>query len=51
MKRRIIIIMLILITLAFALRYSYGFFRLAVIRATINLPLPGWAQNLIWGWK
>lgn len=50
MKRRIIIIMLILITLAFALRYGYGFFRLGIIRATINLPLPGWLQALIWGW-
>lgn len=51
MKRRIIIIMLILITLAFALRYSYDFLRLAIIRSTINLPLPGWLQNLVWGWK
>ena len=50
MKRRIIIIMLILITLAFALRYSYGFFRLAIIRATIHLPLPGWILSLLWGW-
>ena len=43
--------MLIIIALAVALRYSWGFFRLGVIKATINLPLPGWAQNLIWGWK
>ena len=50
MKRRIIIIMLILITLAFALRYSWGFFRLAVIRSTIHLPLPEWAKAFIWGW-
>ena len=50
MKRRIIIIMLILITLAFALRYGYGFFRLAVIRATINMPLPEWVKAFIWGW-
>lgn len=51
MKRKIIIIMLIAITLAAALVYSWGFCRLAVIKATINLPLPGWMQNLIWGWK
>lgn len=50
MKRKIIIIMIIAVTLAAALGYSYGFLRLAIIRATINLPLPGWLQNLIWGW-
>lgn len=51
MKRKIIIIMLIAITLAAVLVYSWSLFRLAVIKATINLPLPGWLQNLIWGWK
>lgn len=50
MKRKIISIMLIIITLAFALRYSYSFFRLAIIRATIHLPLPGWILSLLWGW-
>jgi hypothetical protein len=50
MRRKIILIILIALTLAVALGYSYGFFRLAVIRATINLPLPGWLQNIIWGW-
>ena len=50
MKRKIIIIMLIAITLAAAMWYSWGFFRLGVIKATIHIPLPGWAQNLIWGW-
>lgn len=51
MRRKIIVIILIALSLAVALGYSYGFFRLAIIRATINLPLPGWIQNLIWGWK
>lgn len=51
MKRKIILAMLIFIALVAALGYSYGFLRLAIIRATINLPLPGWIQNLIWGWK
>lgn len=51
MKHKIILAMLIAIALAAALWYSYGFFRLAIIRATINLPLPGWLQALIWGWK
>lgn len=50
MKRKIIIIMLIAVTLAAVLVYSWGFFRLAVIKATIQLPLPGWLQAIIWGW-
>ena len=51
MRRKIILIILIALTLAVALGYSYGFFRLAIILATIHLPLPGWLQNLVWGWK
>lgn len=50
MQRKIILIILIVVTLAVALGYSWGFFRLAIIRSTINLPLPGWLQALIWGW-
>lgn len=50
MRRKIIIIMLVIITLVAALGYSYSFFRLAIIRATINLPLPGWILSLLWGW-
>lgn len=49
MRRKIILIIMMALSLAVALGYS--FFRLAIIRATINLPLPGWIQNLIWGWK
>nr|DAH41769.1 MAG TPA: Camelysin metallo-endopeptidase [Caudoviricetes sp.] len=51
MRRKIILIILIALTLAVALGYSWGFFRLTVIKATIHIPLPGWIQNLIWGWK
>lgn len=51
MRRKIILIILIALSLAVALGYSYEFFRLAIIRATIDYPLPGWIQNLIWGWK
>lgn len=51
MRRKIILIILIVVTLAVALWYSYGFLRLAIIRATIHLPLPGWLQNLVWEWK
>lgn len=51
MKRKVILTILVLLTLTVALGYSYEFFRLAIIRSTINLPLPGWLQNIIWGWK
>lgn len=49
-RRKIFIIILIVITLVVALGYSWGFFRLAIIRATIHLPLPGWILSLLWGW-
>lgn len=51
MRKKIILIILIALSLAVVMWYSWGFFRLAIIRSTINLPLPGWIQNLIWGWK
>ena len=51
MRRKTILIILVVLSLAAALWYSYDFLRLAIIRATINLPLPGWLQALIWGWK
>lgn len=41
--------MLIAITLTAALAYSWDLFRLAIIRATIDLPLPGWLQAIIQG--
>ena len=50
MRRKIIIIMLVIITLAAVMWYSYDIFRLAIIRATIHLPLPGWILSLLWGW-
>lgn len=50
MRRKIILIILIALSLAVAMWYSYGFFRLAIIRATIHLPLPGWILSLLWGW-
>ena len=51
MRRKIIVIILVVLSLVVALWYSWGFFRLGVIKATIHIPLPGWAQNLIWGWR
>ena len=50
MKRKVILTVLVLLALSVVLGYNYEFFRLAIIRATINLPLPGWLQALIWGW-
>lgn len=50
MQRKTILIILVVLSLAVALRYSWSFFRLEVIKATINLPLPGWLQAIIWGW-
>lgn len=50
MRRKIILIILIALSLTVALRYSWGFFRLVVIKATIHIPLPGWLQAIIWGW-
>lgn len=50
MRRKTILIILVVLSLAVAMWYSYEFFRLAIIRSTINLPLPGWLQNIIWGW-
>lgn len=51
MRRKIILIILVVLSLAAALWYSYDFLRLTVIKATIHIPLPWWLQNLIWGWK
>lgn len=51
MRRKIILIILIALSLAVALWYSWDLFRLPVIKATIHLPLPGWLQNLVWGWQ
>lgn len=43
MRRKIILIILVVLSLVVALWYSWGFFRLGVIKATIHIPLPGWA--------
>lgn len=51
MRRKTILIILAVLSLAVVMWYSYGFFRLGIIKATIHIPLPGWLQNLIWGWR
>lgn len=33
-----------------ALWYSYRFFRLEIIRASLEWDLPGWLQAWLWGW-
>ena len=50
MRRKTILIILVVLSLAAALVYSWDLFRLAVIRATINMPLPEWVKVFIWGW-
>lgn len=50
MKRKVIIAVLIVFSLAAAIGFTYDSFRLAIIRATMRLPLPGWLQAIIWGW-
>lgn len=50
MRRKTILIILVVLSLAVAMWYGWGFFRLAIIRATIHLPLPEWVKVFIWGW-
>lgn len=49
-KKKWILVVLIAASLLLALSYSYEFFRLAIIRATLEWDLPGWLQAWIWGW-
>lgn len=49
-NRKIILSVLIAVTCILALRYSYGFFRLEIILASLEWDLPGWIQALVWGW-
>lgn len=49
-KKKWILSVLIAASLLLALLYSYGFFRLAIIRETLEWDLPGWLQAWIWGW-
>lgn len=49
-NKKWILAVLIAVTFILALRYSYGFFRLDIIRYSLELDLPGWLQALIWGW-
>ena len=49
-NRKVVIAILIAISLILALWYSYRFFRLEIIRSSIEWDLPGWLQAWIWGW-
>lgn len=49
-KKKWILAVLIAVTFILALRYSYGFFRLDIIRASLEWDLPGWLQAWLWGW-
>lgn len=49
-KKKWILAVLIAVAFIMALRYSYRFFRLEIIRASLEWDLPRWLQVLIWGW-
>ena len=49
-NKKWILAVLIAVTFILALRYSYGFFRLDIIRASMVWDLPWWLQELVWGW-
>lgn len=49
-KKKWILAVLISVSFIVALWYSYRFFRLAIIRETLEWDLPGWLQVWIWGW-
>lgn len=49
-NRRVVLAILVTVSLILALLYSYRFFRLAIIRETLEWDLPGWLQALILGW-
>ena len=49
-KNKWILAVLIAASFLLALRVSYEFFRLEIIRASLEWDLPGWLQALIWGW-
>lgn len=49
-KKKWILAVLIAVAFILALWYSYRFFRLEIIRASLEWDLPGWLLDLIWGW-
>ena len=49
-KQKWILAVLIAASFILALRYSYEFFRLDIIRASLEWDLPGWLQAWLWGW-
>lgn len=49
-NKKIVLAILVAISLILALWYSYGFFRLEIVRASLELYLPGWLQAWLWGW-
>lgn len=49
-SKKILIAIAITVALVFAIWYSFRFFRLEIIRASLEWDLPWWLQALIWGW-
>ncbi len=49
-NKKWIFAVLIVVVLLLALRYLYGFYRIYIIRASLEWDLPWWLQKLLWGW-
>ena len=49
-KKKLILSTLISASLLLAIWYSYRFFRLEIIRASLEWDLPGWIKSWLWGW-
>lgn len=51
-RKKIMLAIAITAALVFAIWCSYhSYFRLLVIRWTMNLDLPGWLKAWLWGWR
>lgn len=50
-KKKWILSVLIAVAFILALQFSYEFFRLDIIRSSLEWDLPGWLQVWIWGWR
>lgn len=49
-NKKWILAVLIAVSFILAIWYSYGFFRLEIIPASLEWDLPGWIQAWLWGW-
>lgn len=47
---KVLAVFLVMAIITLAAMYIQGRFRLWIIRATVDSPLPGWLKTVIWGW-